>query len=100
MDASVANSVCSWIFAEMTRFSQKGSLNPAEAKRLAESLTRKKFPIIEDVDGRVYFHLKGLGARGAAILALWLAYPSRLSKSHLIELMIRHGHQRRMQEWR
>jgi len=92
MDASVVNAVCSWILAEMIRFSQKGLVNAADAKKLAEALTQKKFPIIEDVDGRVYFLLKGLGARGTAILALWLAYPERLSKNHLLGVVRRHGY--------
>jgi hypothetical protein len=71
---------------------QKGVVNAADAKKLAEALTQKKFPIIEDVDGRVYFHVKGLGARGTAILALWRAYPGRLSKDHLIGVVRRHGY--------
>jgi hypothetical protein len=94
MDATVSNSVASWILAEMIRFSQKGSVDPAGAKSLVEELTQKKFPVIEDVNGRVYFHLKGLGARGTAILALWRAHPGRIHKDDLSKLVQRHGNSR------
>jgi hypothetical protein len=92
MDASVAASVCSWLLAEMVRYSQRGSVDPSTAKALVDALSQKRFSFIEDVDGRVYFHIKNLGARGTALLALWRAHPRRLSKHELMSTIERHGY--------
>lgn len=90
MDASASVSVCGWMIAEMVRTAQKG-LNPAGALELVLRLTQKTFPNIDKIGDRVYFHIKGLTARTAALLRLWHAYPGRVSQKELIEHARRHG---------
>ncbi|MCX6570514.1 MAG: hypothetical protein NT006_03710 [Candidatus Aminicenantes bacterium] len=91
MDANASVSTCSWILAEMIRLSQKGVVDLEEARKLVDSLTRKKYPFIEEVDGRVYFHLEKKTAPDVALLALDHAYPGRLSKQNLIDAIKRNG---------
>lgn len=90
MDAAAAVSTCAWIVAEMLRYSQKGSLDPSSARELVYSLARRKFQIIEDVDGRVYFHMKGLSARTVGLLTLWRVHPGRISRDQLVAAVVRH----------
>lgn len=90
MDARVVVSVASWVLAEALRFSQKGSVDPAEAARLVDGLTQRKYPLIEEVDGRVYFHLKGASARDIALLTLWHRHPKRVTREQLIATIVRH----------
>jgi hypothetical protein len=91
MDANASISTCSWILAEMVRLSQKGAVDLEEARELVDSLTRKKYPFIEEVDGRVYFHLKKKTAPDVALLALSHAYPGRISKQGLIDTIKLNG---------
>jgi len=91
MDAGVSVSTCSWILAELIRLSQKGAMDIEEAKELVETLTAKKYPSIEEVDGRVYFYLREKTARDVALLALAHQHPRRLSKQDLIEAIKRNG---------
>lgn len=91
MDASVAVAVCSWIVAELVRFAQDGSVEPGEAAKIVVALTQKRYPPIEEVDGRTYFHLTGLSAREVALLALWKVHPGRMSTAELIAAAARHG---------
>ena len=72
MDATVAVSVCSWIVAEMLRVAQKGSLDPAGVQEIVAGLIQKRYPHIEEVQGRIYVSIKGLSAREIAIAALFL----------------------------
>ena len=89
MDAGVSVPTCSWILAELIRLSQKGVMDIEEAKALVDSLTTKKYPSIEEIDGRVYFHLRKKTARDVALLALALYHPRRLSKQNLIDTITR-----------
>ncbi len=89
MDASVSVSVCSWILAEMVRFSQRG-LAPEAAKALVEGLTERKYPLFKEVDGRVYFHGKDASAREIALAVLWRNYPRRINKREVKQAMLRH----------
>jgi len=91
MDANASASTCSWILAEMIRLSQKGAVDLDEAKKLVDSLTEKKYPLIEEVDGRVYFHLKKKTAPDVALLTLAHHHPRRVSKHLLVEAVKRHG---------
>ncbi len=91
MDANASVSACSWILAEMTRLSQKGAVDLEQAKRLVDSLTEKKYPLVEVVDGRVYFHLKKKTAPDIALLTLANCYPRRVSKQDLVDAVKRHG---------
>ncbi len=55
------------------------------------SLTQRKYPFVEEIDGRLYFFLKGLGARDVALLTLWRIHPRRINKEDLIQAARRHG---------
>jgi hypothetical protein len=89
MDATVALANCSWILAEMLRMAQKGA-DLARVQELVAQLTQKRYPFVEEVDGRIYVSLKGLSAREIGLLALWYAYPRRLAKQELIQTLRRH----------
>lgn len=94
MDANAVVALCSWVLAEMVRFSQKGAIDLTRASELVAAMTQKKFPVVEEIDGRVYFHLKGLSAREVALLTLWRAHPGRRSAEELIKAARRHGSSR------
>lgn len=89
MDATVALATCSWILAEMLRMAQK-SADAARVQNLVTQLTQKRYPFIEEVDGRIYVSFKGLSAREIALVALWYVYPRRLAKEELIQTLRRH----------
>lgn len=90
MDAAAVAMNCSWILAEMLRISQKGALDMDQTQELVESLTQRRYPSKEVVDGKVYFHFKGLTAPEVAILALAHFYPKRISKDDLLNTITRH----------
>lgn len=91
MDALAALSNCSWILAEMVRFAAKGAVDPAEAHDLVGRLTERRLPLFEEVDGRLHFHIPGLGPRDVELLNLWHAFPERISSTQLIEAAVRRG---------
>jgi len=88
MDASTVVSLCSWILSEMVRFSQKG-LDLAEAKKIVEGLMRRKFPLSEEIDGRIYTQI-GHSAPEVAIGVLFEIYPKRMPKDELVRTLKRH----------
>lgn len=91
MDATVVVSTCSWIIAELVRLSAKKTVDTKEAQNLISRLTEKKYPSVEEVDGRVYFHYPNLSARDVAILALWHSYPGRRTREEVASTVRRHG---------
>jgi hypothetical protein len=91
MDASLVVSACSWILAEMLRFSQKGAMDLNTVAELVGSLNERKFPFTENINGRHYFSFKGLSARDVELLTLWSIHPRRMSESDLIATAKRHG---------
>lgn len=90
MDARVVVAGTSWTLAEMLRYAQKGALDPARVQELVDGVTQRQYPLIEDVDGRVYFHVPGSSARDVALLSLWQKHPGRMSEDELIAAVIRH----------
>jgi len=90
MDADTVVAVCSWILSEMVRFSQKG-LDLAEAKATVEGLMRRRFPLTEEIDGRVYTEV-GRSAPDAALGILLYIYPKRMPEAELIKSLERHGY--------
>ena len=88
MDASAVVSTSCWILSEMVRFSQKG-LDLREAKNIVEALMRRKFPLSEEIEGRVYTQI-GQSAPEVAIGILSEIYPKRLSKEDLVRALKRH----------
>ena len=56
---------------------------------LVAGLMRRRYPFLEEVDGRVYFHVPGISARGVALLTLW-QHSDRVPKADLIAAVKRH----------
>ncbi len=90
MDASVVMPTISWVLAEMIRFAS-GVATPTETLEQVENLTEKKYPHIEDIDGRLYVNIPGLSARDLGLLLLHAHYPHRVSRTDLSSAMHRHG---------
>ena len=90
MDANAATMNCSWILAELIRFAQKGSMNMDQTQGIVESLTQRKYPAIENVDGRIYFHYRDLSAPEVGALILAQIYPKRIPASEVLDTIIRH----------
>jgi hypothetical protein len=90
IDAMAVVAVSSWTMSEMLRYSQKGSIDRSRVQALLRALSERRYPHIEDVDGRVYFHLPRLSARAVGLLQLWYRYPARMSKDELFESITRH----------
>lgn len=90
MDARAVVAVTSWIVAEMLRYAQKGTLDPAAVGELVDGVTQRQYPLIEDVDGRVYFHVRGASARNVALLSLWHKHPERMTADEVIAVVVRH----------
>src|SRR5439155_12664248 len=97
MDARAVVGAAAWVLAEMLRYAQKG-LDPSAVEQLVEVLTRRQYPLIEDVDGRVYFHVEGASARTVALLSLWHRYPHRMTKGELGAAIMRHHFKKRNAE--
>lgn len=89
MDATVAIANCSWILSEMLRIAQKG-MDLARVQGIVDGLIRRRYPLIEEVEGRVYVSIKGLSARDIALLVLRHVYPGRLGRQQLFDTLERH----------
>lgn len=95
MDATIVLSLCSWILAELIRFSTKDFIKPADAKKIVDALTKRRYPSFEDIDGRIYVdHEKFGSARECALLCLYYKYPERMSKEELSTTLKRHGYKK------
>ena len=92
MDASAVLTTSSWILGEMVSYSQKG-LDLAQAKLVVEGVVKRRYPFVEEIDGRVYVDI-AKGAREAAVLILWSIYPKRMSDKELSQQIQRHGYKR------
>jgi hypothetical protein len=92
MDATAVLTTCSWVLAEIVRYSQKG-LDISQAKAVVDGVMRRKYPFIEEIDGRVYVDIAN-SAREAALLILWHKYPKRVSGADLTDMVLRHGYKR------
>ena len=90
MDASAVTALCSWVLAEMVSHSQKG-MDLDEAKAAVDGLMKRKYPFMEQIDGRVYWDIAN-SAREAALLILYGIYPKRMSQESLERQVVRHGY--------
>jgi hypothetical protein len=100
MDATLAMTVCSWILAELVRFSAKGKLSPEQAKSLVDSITRRRYPTFEEIDGRIYVHhSKYQNPLECAILILYKLGSRRIDRVTLFDLLKRHGFERQGFRW-
>lgn len=91
MDAIAVIQNISWVLAEMIRLSHKGALQPDDAADAVGSLMEKRYPDIEDIDGRLYVNLEGLSAPDIALLLLERKYPARFSRNELFDTLLRHS---------
>jgi hypothetical protein len=91
MDANGVASTCSWILAELIRISQQGKVSPPVAVSMVAKLTEKKYPLFEEIDGRLYFANANLGSRKLGLLLLAYRYPDRMHKQVLCDALERHG---------
>ncbi len=100
MDATLAMSICSWILAELVRFSSKGSLRPEQAKSLVDSVICRRYPMFEEIDGRIYVHRdKYETSLECAILILYKSYPRRMDIGELSDSLGRHGFETQGFRW-
>lgn len=88
MDARAVLALCSWILGEMVRYSQHG-LDLVAAKAIVDAVVKRRYPFIEEIDGRVYVDIAE-SAREAAILILWQVYPRRMAEESLRDQLVRH----------
>jgi hypothetical protein len=91
MDANMVISASAWILAEAIRYAQKGAVDPSRARDLVESLVEKKYPVIEEVEGRIYLHKKRRSAVDVGLVILARRYPKRVNRDDLIGAIKRNG---------
>ena len=92
MDTSVVVPVCSWILAELVRFSAKGVVGINEAKRIVDSFMERRYPIFEEIEGRVYVdNTRFKSARECSLLILYKLFPRRVDRKTLTGFICRHG---------
>jgi len=89
-DANAVTALCSWVLAEMVSYSQRG-MDLDEAKAVVDGLMKRKYPFVEEIDGRVYVDIAN-GAREAALLILYAIFPKRMSEESLARQVGRHGY--------
>ena len=91
MDASTILPMCSWILAELVRFSMGKSIDVEEAKKIIGSLVERKYPIFEEIDNRIYVDYKKFkSANECSLLILYKIFPKRIAKSKLTDCLKRH----------
>ncbi len=89
MDATAALNLIAWVLAELLRYAQRGG-DLGQTAVLVGGLMQRRFPFIEEVDGRVYFHVPKMSAREVALLTLWYRHPLRVPKEELVAAAERH----------
>lgn len=100
MDAILTMAICSWILAELVRFSSKGRLQPEQAKSLVDKVTQRRYPTFEEIEDRIYVHSdKYETSLECAILILYASYPQRIEIGRLSEMLERHGFEMRGFRW-
>lgn len=91
MDANVVMPIASWLLAEAIRYAQKGAVDPSSAEQLVESLTERRYSVVEKVEGRVYLHAAKKSARDVALVVLAQQHPKRMQPIDLIDAVERNG---------
>lgn len=90
-DAKAVIPLMSWVVSEMIRFSNIQASEPADVSSLVESLSKKIYPIFEEIGGRPYINLDNLSALEIGLLLLYFQYPRRIKRQDLIDAIKRHG---------
>jgi len=75
----------------MIRYSQRGAVDLSEAKKIITSLAEKRYPLIEEVEGRIYIHIPKESATDVILIALAYRYPDRITRAELIDIVKRNG---------
>jgi hypothetical protein len=89
MDATAVLGNCAWVVAEMVRYSQKKG-DPTEAKAVVDALMKRRYPFVEEIDGRTYIDLKSAkSARDLGLLVLWHAGSKRIGRDELVRAIMR-----------
>lgn len=89
MDATAVLSNCAWILAEMVRYAQK-QRDLSHAKAVVNGLMRRRYPFIDEIDGRVYVNLKtAKSARDLGLLILWERGTKRIPRDELVRAIMR-----------
>jgi hypothetical protein len=91
MDANAVMPVASWLLAEAVRFAQKGSVDPSGAELIVQSLTERRYSVVEKVDGRVYLHAAKKSAVEVALVILAQHHPKRMFRNDLVDAVKRNG---------
>lgn len=91
MDATAAVGNSSWVLAELVRYAQKGAVDAKQASELVKALTERKYPLIENVEGRFYLHKQKKSAVDVALVALSTRHPARMSRAELVATVRRNG---------
>src|SRR3989338_6069630 len=91
MDAITASALCSWILAELMRFCASNGLSPDEARKIVESVIERRYPIFEEIEGRIYVdNEKHKSALQCALMILYKKFPERMNRDELAEAVKRH----------
>lgn len=91
MDAITASALCSWILAELVRFCASNGLSPDEARKIVESVIERRYPIFEEIEGRIYVdNGKHKSALQCALMILYKKFPERMNRDELAEAVKRH----------
>lgn len=95
MDAFISLELCKWILAELVRFCTSNGLSPDEAQKIVESLIEKRYPVFEEIEGRVYVDdKKHKTANQCALMVLYKRFPKRINKDELTEAVMRHNYKK------
>ena len=94
LDATAVLATVSWLLSELLRYSQRGAMTQEETKELIAGLVQRRYPAVETIDGRAYFHIPGLSARQAAVLTLWERHPARMTREEVVDAVVRNNFKR------
>jgi len=92
-DATVVMATCSWMCGEMIRVATSGTSGAValdEAQKLVDGLAEKRYAMLEEVDGRLWFHGKKAKPREVALVILSRGYPKRMKREDLLDALERH----------
>lgn len=79
---------------EAIRYAQKGAVDPSQARESVDALTERKYPVIEEVDGRIYLHAKRKSAVDVALVILAQRHPRRVAAEDLVTAIRGNGFSR------
>lgn len=94
-DAVAALGLCSWILAELVCFCATTGISPDEARRIVESIIERRYPIFEEIDGKIYVdNKKHKSALQCALMVLYKKLPERMSRAEITDTILRHQYRK------